>query len=68
MDTKKVLKQLRLTRGCTQQQIAEKLNIDRTTYSSWENGKVDLTFSQLKRIAKEYSIDLPVLIKMLDEV
>lgn len=68
MNTKKVLKQLRLTRGCTQQQIAEKLNIDRTTYSSWENGKVDLTFSQLKRIASEYSIDLPVLIKMLDEI
>ncbi|KQB99544.1 helix-turn-helix domain-containing protein [Pedobacter sp. Hv1] len=68
MNTKKVLKQLRLTRGYTQQQIAEKLNIDRTTYSSWENGKVDLTFSQLKRIAGEYSMDLPVLIKMLDEI
>lgn len=67
MNTIKVLKQLRLTRGCTQQQIAEKLNIDRTTYSSWENGRVDLTFSQLKRIAQEYDISMPVLIKMLDE-
>lgn len=62
----KVIKQLRKTKGYTQEEIAVKLNIDRSTYSTWENQKVDLTLSQLRKIADAYEIKVFMLVKLLD--
>lgn len=63
----KSIKQLRLAKGCTQKEVATRLNIDRSTYSTWENEKIDFTLSQLKKIANEFDIEISALIKMLEE-
>ena len=67
MDIGSVLKQLRLVKGCSQLEIAANLNISRTAYSAWESEKVDLTLSQIRKIASVYKIDPVALVKMFFE-
>lgn len=47
----KNLKYLRTTRKISQQQIADKLNIDRSTISKWETGDFDPTVGNVISIA-----------------
>lgn len=46
---KLTLKQHRTLAGMTQEELADALDIDRTTLAQWESGKLPQTF---KRIAK----------------
>lgn len=45
------LKYLRTTKKISQQQLADKLNIDRSTISKWETGDIDPTVSNVIAIA-----------------
>lgn len=61
-----VLKHLRLIKGATQDEIAVMLNITRTSYSKWENDKVDLTISQATKVAAAYGLKLSFLVSIFE--
>ena len=52
-----ILKELRIMKNATQQQIARKLNIERSTYAKWEIGSVMLKVDQLQNVAEIYGIE-----------
>lgn len=56
------LRRLRTENGCTQEQIAEKLNISRQAYSNYETGKRVPDIDILIRIADIYEVSLEQLI------
>jgi transcriptional regulator with XRE-family HTH domain len=53
-----ILKELRLLKRVTQQCIADKLNVERSTYTKWETGRVTIRIDQLQKIALIYGLDL----------
>ncbi len=65
MNNMTVLKRLRLINGCSQQDVADNLQIERSTYAKWESKNKDLTFSQLYKIATYYEIGIIDLIQLL---
>jgi len=60
-----VLKQLRLISGFAQQEIADGLKIERSTYSKWETKEKDLTLKQIIKIAEFYGIGNHSFTKMM---
>ena len=48
--------------GMTQQQIADRLNINRTTYTKYETGGSEPSIEMLKRIAKVMDVDVNALV------
>lgn len=52
------IKAFRNLRGYSQEKMAELLGIEQTTYSNWENQKVDLTLKNIQRIADVLEIDV----------
>lgn len=55
------LRRLRVNAGYTQIKVAEYLNIDRSTYTKYENGR-EPDLNTLKKLAKLYDISLAELI------
>ena len=55
------LKELRLTTGLNQTQIAEKLGISRVSYNKYENEEVEPSIDTMKHIADFYKISLDYL-------
>lgn len=58
----KNLKYLRTTRKISQQQLADKLNIDRSTISRWESNDIDPTVSNVISIANLLGIPVSDLV------
>ena len=56
------LKRIRNTAGYTQQNIADLLGVDRSTYSYYETGKTEPNIRQLKKIARLYNLRLDDLV------
>jgi len=56
------LKQLRLERGLSQQQIADKLGISNQAYSRWETGKFSPNLQSLEKIAKTLNVPIEELL------
>jgi len=56
------LKRLRLYCGLTQKQIADQLNIDRSTYTYYETGKTVPDVETLKKLSRLYYITLDTLV------
>jgi transcriptional regulator with XRE-family HTH domain len=54
----KVLKELRIMNNYTQKQVAEVLNIDRSTYAYYESGKTKPDLTQLAKLARLYSVSI----------
>ena len=57
------LKELRLSAGYTQQEIADVLQIDRSTYAYYEAGKTEPNMQKLKKIANLYGLSSDDLIE-----
>ena len=57
------LKEMRLAAGYTQQEIADILQVDRSTYAYYEAGKTEPNIPKLKRIANMYGISLDDLVE-----
>ncbi|MDD2256061.1 MAG: helix-turn-helix transcriptional regulator [Bacteroidales bacterium] len=55
----KKLQYLRVLKGISQQNVADDLNISTSTYSKWENGKVDITVGRLEQLATYFEVYLP---------
>lgn len=51
----------------SQQQVAECLNIDRSTYSYYESGRTEPSIENLKRIAKLFGVRMSELLEIEDE-
>ena len=45
-----MIREARLVNGYTQEQFCEKININRTTYSRYENGKIQIPNEVMDRI------------------
>ncbi len=52
------LKELRSCNGFTQQMIADKLNVDRSTYSNYERSVTEPDVETLKALAKVFGVSL----------
>ncbi|MED4866146.1 helix-turn-helix domain-containing protein [Heyndrickxia faecalis] len=57
------LKKLRDKRNLSQQQLADALNINRSTYARYELGQTQPDFDTLKKIASFYDVSIDYLIK-----
>jgi transcriptional regulator with XRE-family HTH domain len=60
------LRDLREDNDLTQNQLVEKLNMHKTTYTNYEQGKRDLPLSIAIKIAKFYNVSLDYLAGITD--
>lgn len=58
----KNLKILRETKKISQQEIADKIGVDRSTIGYWENGKADPTMLNVIKLAETLNVDIVTLI------
>lgn len=56
------IREYRLKRGMTQEELAEKLFSSKSTISEYENNKIDIKISILREIAKVLGTPLPHLL------
>jgi transcriptional regulator with XRE-family HTH domain len=54
----KIIKDLRNKKGLKQEEIAEKIDISRSSYISFEQGKTELNFSQIIKLADIFGVSL----------
>lgn len=54
----KNLKFIRQQRGISQQELADKLKIDRSTISRWENDEMDVTVSNALQVSNFFNIPI----------
>lgn len=52
------LKELRLKKGLTQQEIADLVHVNRVTYTNWEKGKREPSFENLVKLADLFEVSL----------
>ena len=57
------LRELRNEKGYTQQQMADMLNIGRSTYTYYETGKSQPSYQNLKKICEILEIDYNTILK-----
>ena len=57
-----VLKVLRIKSGLTQQEMADKLNISRSSIGMYENGEREPSFELLETIADYFNVDMNYLL------
>ena len=57
------LRQLRLKKGYTQEQVALALGINRTTYTKYETGVTQPSLEQLKKLSDLFEVDYNTLLK-----
>lgn len=62
MDFKDTLRNLRLERGLSQQQLAELLFVDRSTIASWETGRRVPDIATFNKISQALNVDFSSLI------
>lgn len=58
----KVFKELRKTRGYSQTDLSEKLDISRSSISMYENGNREPDFETLEKIADFFNVDIDYLL------
>ena len=53
-----ILKRIRLDRGFSQENVAEEIEVDVTTYGRYEKGESQIKFEQVARLANFYGITI----------
>lgn len=66
-DTPEMLRTLRLKNGLTQEEIAEKLGLERATYARYESGDRKISAQALLLLARFYEVS-PEYIMLMDDV
>lgn len=56
-DISKTLRQMRIARGLTQRDMAEKLGISYQSYNHWENNPEKLTVGRINKIAETLAVE-----------
>ena len=67
MELKTRLKELRLERNMTQEDIAKKLNMSKMAVSHWEKGNSEPSIEQLKILAKLFDVTIDYLVGYSDQ-
>ena len=67
-DFANVFKQIRIKHGLTQQQMADKLGVSRSTIGMYENGEREPNFETLELIADFFNVDMNYLIGKKSDV
>jgi transcriptional regulator with XRE-family HTH domain len=62
-----ILGELRSIKRATQQEIAGLLNVERSTYSKWENDKITVNVNRLQQIADLYGLTFEYLSRCIQE-
>ena len=57
----KNMKAIRNAKGLSQQQVAEKLNIERSVYTKFETGQNKPSIEQVEKFAEIFKIDIKIL-------
>lgn len=60
------LKELRIEKGLTQQQLADIFKVDRTTVLKWENNGHETNFAMLVQIARFFEVSCDYLLGNTD--
>ena len=60
--TRERMKELREKKKLTQEDIAKLLNVERSTYSSYENGRLSIKYDHLIDLAKYYGVSIDYLL------
>ena len=60
------LRDLREDRDLTQREMAETLSVAQTTYSDYENDKINIPIETLKKLAYFFDTSIDYLLKMTD--
>jgi putative transcriptional regulator len=58
METKEILYKLRVNRNLSQQNVADELGVDISTYARYEKGKPDIKLQHAKKLADFYGLTL----------
>ncbi len=62
METRDVLKRLRMNNGLTQEQLAERVLVTRQAVSRWETGETQPDTETLKLLSREFGISINTLL------
>jgi len=68
MEVGKNIKNIRKSRGITQQQLADLINMHRSNYSKVETGQREISISALTKIAKYFNVSVDDLIQSKNEI
>lgn len=67
MEISEKIKFMRIFKGWSQEEMAEKLNMTVSGYSKIEHGQTDIPFSRLEQIAKTFKIELSDLLGLSEK-
>lgn len=62
MEFKDILKELRLEKSLTQEELAKELNFSMSVVNKWENGKKNPSVGSLKILAKYFDVTIDYLL------
>lgn len=62
MEFKDILKELRLEKSLTQEELAKELNFSMSVVNKWENGKKNPSVDILKILAKYFDVTIDYLL------
>ena len=65
MDFSQIVKQLRLERGMTQQELANMVGLTKVTISQYETGKRKPSFEMIEALADVFHVDMNYLLGLL---
>lgn len=68
MEFKDVFRNLRLERGWSQAEVAEKLGITKVTVSQYESGKRKPSFERIESISDLFHVDMNYLLGFTDKI
>ena len=64
MDFPQIVKQLRQERGWSQQEVADRVGLNKMTISQYENGKRKPSFEMIEALAEVFHVDLNYLLDL----
>ena len=64
MDFSQIVKQLRQERGWSQQEVADRVGLNKMTISQYENGKRKPSFEMIEALAEVFHVDLNYLLDL----
>ena len=62
------LKTARLDKGLSQQNVADYMNINQSTYSYWESGRSKIDNVSIKKLSKLFGVSVDYLLGVTDEI
>lgn len=68
MDFPQIVKQLRQERGWSQQEVADRVGLNKMTISQYENGKRKPSFEMIEALAEVFHVDLNYLLGFTDKI